>query len=708
MGLIAHFPFEGTIENIAGMKTLSYATDYTEIESGFCGSCIQTGTASDLNLGLDPDEWNYNSKSISFGGWFKFNQTDINSVVGNLTYSESPTVKTYPTGILAGYHHYGGLAIVWKGNNMVSENFNTIYAAAALRTPTAGAKVTTWIPIEFDTWTHLFLVYNKTTSEISFFKNGELTSKVKVTPFSDGVVQPFYINFKGICGGNGPSARIPFQINDLRIYNHSCTGKEVYNLSKGLIAHYRMNTSSIIDKNTLINYVQFPPGAYVDTGYIPNQNTYIRAFFSTDNNFDNQTVLFGAGTNFELFCNQQIWQLNYDEEEPIYCGDIEHNIIETGYNYWLNLIPFQSLIVFDKFGEWELMSDYSLYDYYYSNTFEGNNTMYIGASHRTSILKPSLGTLTLYQFEISEITDDGMEKIIHLYKPRLDIEGNACLYDEVTKTVLYSSSNVSLVAPADDYFDEEQENLFIVQDCSGLDHNAEINNSIIINKDNQVKNNYATYFDGINSAITVPFAEYISDSKYTINFWFKKDDFGIKEKETLFGGFGLQINSKNNNINQPKLIATTWGQTDNTGLVYTLHDWHMVTISSSSGVTDIYLDGELGYEGLPGITPINETKYFIGAYQKIENIFLQNFKGYIADFRIYHSTFTANDVMRLYQSAVSIDKKGQIYSYNFIEENKISLYPSGTISTGGEYADNYSKAVFFTNQTIGGTDLYEI
>ena len=31
MGLIAHFPFEGTIENVAGMKALSGATDYTEI-----------------------------------------------------------------------------------------------------------------------------------------------------------------------------------------------------------------------------------------------------------------------------------------------------------------------------------------------------------------------------------------------------------------------------------------------------------------------------------------------------------------------------------------------------------------------------------------------------------------------------------------------------------------------------------------------------
>ena len=63
----------------------------------------------------------------------------------------------------------------------------------------------------------------------------------------------------------------------------------------------------------------------------------------------------------------------------------------------------------------------------------------------------------------------------------------------------------------------DQENLFIVQDCSGLNHNAEINNQISINKDNKVKNNYSTYFDGINSSITVPFSKYINDANYTIN-----------------------------------------------------------------------------------------------------------------------------------------------------------------------------------------------
>ena len=55
---------------------------------------------------------------------------------------------------------------------------------------------------------------------------------------------------------------------------------------------------------------------------------------------------------------------------------------------------------------------------------------------------PSSGTLTLYQFQISEMNDEGMETIIHLYKPRMDIAGNACLYDEVTKTIIYSASSV--------------------------------------------------------------------------------------------------------------------------------------------------------------------------------------------------------------------------------------------------------------------------
>ena len=45
-------------------------------------------------------------------------------------------------------------------------------------------------------------------------------------------------------------------------------------------------------------------------------------------------------------------------------------------------------------------SDATGVDYFVSekgeHTFEGNNTLYIGASHRNSILMPSSGTLTLY------------------------------------------------------------------------------------------------------------------------------------------------------------------------------------------------------------------------------------------------------------------------------------------------------------------------
>ena len=73
----------------------------------------------------------------------------------------------------------------------------------------------------------------------------------------------------------------------------------------------------------------------------------------------------------------------------------------------------------------------------------------------------------------------------------------------------------------------------------------------------------------------------------------------------------------------------------------------MVTISSNSTATKIYLDGVLGYTGSAGIIPIKDTDYFIGAYQKVGNTFLQNFKGYIADFRIYHSVFSDTDIAKI-------------------------------------------------------------
>ena len=71
---------------------------------------------SNTDLGYSHD---FNTTGVSFGGWFKFNKSEISSVVSNLTYNST---ANSPTGNLIGNNYYGGIGLIWTGNNYYSSN----------------------------------------------------------------------------------------------------------------------------------------------------------------------------------------------------------------------------------------------------------------------------------------------------------------------------------------------------------------------------------------------------------------------------------------------------------------------------------------------------------------------------------------------------------------------------------------------------------
>lgn len=80
-------------------------------------------------------------------------------------------------------------------------------------------------------WTHLAATINYNTGEACFYINGDLkgtTSNVDTTYYCRG---DFYI------GDNG----VDILQNDVRIYDHCLSSKEVKEISQGLILHYKLN-----------------------------------------------------------------------------------------------------------------------------------------------------------------------------------------------------------------------------------------------------------------------------------------------------------------------------------------------------------------------------------------------------------------------------------------------------------------------------------
>ena len=122
-------------------------------------------------------------------------------------------------------------------------NFSSISVCSYLRTSTNGARATSFFTLPFDTWVHIFLTYDKIKNLLGLWINGELKYTSNQVAFTDAPNRNLTINFGSIAGGNGPSAKIPFSINDIRIYDHCLSPKEVKEIARGLILHYKFDES---------------------------------------------------------------------------------------------------------------------------------------------------------------------------------------------------------------------------------------------------------------------------------------------------------------------------------------------------------------------------------------------------------------------------------------------------------------------------------
>lgn len=201
----------------------------------------------------------------------------------------------------------------------------------------------------------------------------------------------------------------------------------------------------------------------------------------------------------------------------------------------------------------------------------------------------------------------------------------------------------------------------IVYDCSGYQNNG-IEVGTITGSSDTPRYRSSYYFDGINSAIQVPYNATVFQTNFTINLWFKKTELGSKGYETLFGGpSGFEMDTRNGNSTTLSLYMTgTRG--GNAFSSFSFGEWYMVTMVNDGTNELYYINGELKKTIEKKSMPTGN--YFIGAWSTSSK---QNFKGYISDFRIYCTALSAADVKALYTDAGYVDKNGNFHAYEFVE-----------------------------------------
>lgn len=260
-------------QGIANVTITNNGATYNS--AGKLGGCYKTSSSASINLGYNGNQ--VNSGSISFGGWFKFNQSEISSAISGKSYTSTATSAT---GNLIGNHSYGGVSLQWTSNNMYSSgSFSSISVQSRLRTSTNGDRATSSFSLPFDTWIHIFLTYDKSKNLLGLWINGKLKYTYTCVAFTDAVSRNLVLNYDAVAGGNGPSAKIPFLINDIRIYNNALSAQQIKKISQGLVLHYPLSdkwiesTTNLITTEDCLSSTCFN-GAINKYGYGTNTDMY--------------------------------------------------------------------------------------------------------------------------------------------------------------------------------------------------------------------------------------------------------------------------------------------------------------------------------------------------------------------------------------------------------------------------------------------------
>lgn len=131
-----------------------------------------------------------------------------------------------------------GACLSINGSGAIVATVGVNYAASGGSMVTAGA------------WTHIgFTLYGKT---VKFYKNGqEVSSATLANTYT--AISDFFGAFGGALTSGSTTSRsvntsniFKGKLNDVRAYSHACSAKEVKEMSKGIVLHYKFDDDTIL------------------------------------------------------------------------------------------------------------------------------------------------------------------------------------------------------------------------------------------------------------------------------------------------------------------------------------------------------------------------------------------------------------------------------------------------------------------------------
>ena len=594
MGLQVWLPLNGNLNN-QGLSDIT-STGGTVNDTGILGKCYACSSSSYITI-QNPvtDKYDF---SLSF--WMKVPAT-LSSVGAWNTMLSFRALNTNDNSTEA------SVGINWASYNNIKiyddANHQNIWMAPGDQ-------------FNYDKWCHYTITHTG--------NNSSTTIKV----YTDGILRGTFNNSHRLVlrsgnillgSGINPSYG-PIYFNDFRLYDHCLSAKEVKEISKGLICHYKLDNNGFGNPN-LIEDSSFLTDATSGSVYRDSSRLF---------NGRPTLKITRSGATSLTYTGWSRTVTNVKAGDTIYASA------------WVYIEDPSSI---DSGCEWRVYQTHNdgtannWSGWYSSSLFKKDTWVRVGRSY-------TLDTNFSSAVFNMNVVRNGTYWIA---EPKVGFGTKPATWCPHTSDSLYTSLGLNSTTESD---------------CSGLSNNGtKIGGLTPSTSPTSIRYESCYDFDGNTGSIQIPnLATMCPGGEFTMNCWIYHDDtWSSKGFETILGGpSGFELEAKNSSTNSPVLYAYSWGKGS---AVYELNKWNMITMTRNASEAKFYINGELKITGSAGTIPSGN--YFIGAWNSSSQ---QNYKGRISDFRLYSTVLSVEDIKELYNTSASIDKNGNMYAYEFKEE----------------------------------------
>lgn len=670
--LIAHYKLDGDATDSSGNGYNGTANGISWV-TGKIGqaadlpstpSYILTNDTIDLVGDITMSTWIYQTTTVSLGG-----------IVSNHNHSSNANFTMF----------------------ISSDNKISVNSGFTDETRSSGIKSSS--ALGNNTWYHIVFTYNDSSKIGRIFINGELD----IEGIYGGGKQVKYLPYKFIIGEWAPSYLVNYNflglIDDVRIYDHALSQKEVKELSRAKVLHYDFDDFQEPTYNWF--YKQNPRidssyASYVATTSGAWQANHPNAIRVYNDEGSEITGYVNSGVTDWTNTYHAVWEYDYQLRMPVVVqNDVDGNWkakswglgqtmssmgLSAGMKYTISWLQWTNNISKRlRVGLYGLNSGGSK-GFHDGQLYPANTTPYtwerVSATFTVSSAWNFSAGLSCYMYGHHDT-----RAIIKIADVQMEIKDHNT---EFTK------------APS---------RIGVVRDLSGYNNDATLALATTPQwvEDSRIGRG-AYYFDGTAAGrqieLSQPLGSLLSN-EFTVSMWcyFMEDNRGI-----LFGDHN-KANSNNFNIEQytSKSIRFYWAASPDAisaANAITLNTWQMVTVVRSSTNVSLYIDGafkQVLYSG--AITnKVGTSLMSIGRDNRTD---VTTFYGNIDDVRIYATALSAADVLELYQTRAQIDNAGNFYSIE-LEEPPVTDGLVGWWKMDGDATDSSG---YENDGTVNGATL---